>query len=157
MITLPPTKAGADQVTVAWPEAVEVADPIAGASGTVFAVAGVTVLDTVDVAPRPMALMALMVKVEEDKLVSPVMVVVRTGPSTSGLSGLAGFDVTRYPVMSLPPSITGAFQLKMDRVSPIVALPLVGASGTLALIVLPGMIDGAGVARPGTFPNRLAA
>ncbi len=34
---------------------------------------------------------------------------------------------------------------------------LPGASGTLAPIVLSGMIDGAGLARPGTFPNRLAA
>ena len=34
---------------------------------------------------------------------------------------------------------------------------LPGVWGTLALIVLSGMIDGAGLARPGTFPNRLAA
>jgi hypothetical protein len=34
---------------------------------------------------------------------------------------------------------------------------LPGASGTLAPIVLSAMTDGAGLARPGTFPDRLAA
>ncbi len=34
---------------------------------------------------------------------------------------------------------------------------LPGAWGTLSPIALSGMIDGAGLVRPGTFPNRLAA
>ena len=61
-MALPPSEAGAVQVTVALASPA-VAVPMVGAPGTVAAAVGVTELEAAEAAPVPMALVAVTVKV----------------------------------------------------------------------------------------------
>jgi len=44
---------------------------------------------------------------------------------------LPGFEVTVYPVIAEPPSLAGAVNVTVARVFPAVAVPIVGAPGTV--------------------------
>jgi hypothetical protein len=52
----------------------------------------------------------------------------------------AGFDVTVYPVIALPPLLTGAVKVTLACALPPVAVTAVGAPGTVAGVTL---FDGA--------------
>ena len=62
MTALPPSEAGAVQVTVALASPA-VADAAVGAPGTVAAAVGVTAVEAAEAAPVPMALVAVTVNV----------------------------------------------------------------------------------------------
>ena len=86
---LPPSDAGAVQVTVADPEP-PVATTLVGAPGT--AGPGVTELDGADAGPVPIAFVAVTVKVYAVPLVSPVTVVLV--PLVTGGIVTAGEEIT---------------------------------------------------------------
>ena len=132
VMVLPPSEAGADQVTVTWPEAA-VAVPIAGGSGTV---AGVTELEAAEEALVPTALVAVTVKVYDVPLARLVKVKLVVTPSAVGRvvapdTG-GGLAVTLYLVMVLPPSEDGADQVTVACWFPVVAVPMIGGSGAVA-------------------------
>ena len=77
MIALPPSFTGAVKVTVAWALPLTTLIPVA-ASGAVTT--GVTLLDAVEAAPVPIALVAVTVNVYAVPLVSPVTVIGLAAP-----------------------------------------------------------------------------
>ena len=136
MIALPPLLTGAEKVTLAC-ALPPVAVTAVGAPG---AVAGVTLFDGVDAGLDPAALVATTVKVYAVPLVNPVIAcvvdVLPALPSTPP----AGFDVTVYPVIALPPLLTGAVNVTLAVALPPAAVTLVGAPGAPAGVTL---FDGA--------------
>ena len=84
-MALPPLLAGAVKLTVTWPLPA-IAVPTVGAPGMV---AGVTLLDAVDAAPVPFALVALTVKVNALPLARPVTVIGDTAAVAVNPPGLA--------------------------------------------------------------------
>src|SRR3989344_5391008 len=73
------------------------------------------------------------VKVYAWPLVSPVTTMGELAPATGATSG--GLTVTVYPVMDEPPMSVGAVNATDAWVSPAMAVPMVGAPGTMALTV----------------------
>ena len=98
----------------------------------VCAALGVAEFDAADAEPVPAELVAVTVNVYATPLVSPVTV---TGLLAPVPVSPPGFDVTVYPVMLAPPLDTGAVNVMPAWVSPAVAVPMVGAPGTMALTV----------------------
>ena len=133
MIADPPLLAGAVHRTVA--EALPaVAVPIAGAPGASTA-AGVTVFDTAESAPWPTALIARTRKVYAVPLVSPVTArAVAVAGATRAAPWTTPFTRTStwYPVIGEPPVAAGAVHRTVAEALPPVAVPIVGAAGTVA-------------------------
>jgi hypothetical protein len=128
-MALPPSLAGADHATVADSlPAVAAPSVIVGAPGTV---AGVTAFDEADAALFPTLLVARTVKVYGVPLVSPVTVADNVAPLTLA-AWAPGEETAVYPVTTLPPSLAGAVQVITAEPSPRVAVPIVGAPGTVA-------------------------
>ena len=65
-------------------------------------------------------------------LVRPVMLCVRPVVAALASTPPAGFEVTVYPVIALPPLLPGAVKLTLAVVAPGVAVPMVGAPGIVA-------------------------
>jgi hypothetical protein len=128
VIALPPLLAGAVKVTLAC-ALPPVAITFVGAPGTV---AGVTEFDGVDGALDPAALAATTVKVYAVPFVSPVIVCVVFVLPALLSTPPAGFDVTVYPVITLPPLFNGAENVTLACALPPVAVTVVGAPGTVA-------------------------
>ena len=129
VIAVPPFGAGAVKVTVAcvFPR---VAVPIVGAPGTML---GTTPLEALEAAPVPTAFVAWTVKVYAVPFVKPVTV---NGLAPPVAVKPPGLDVTVYPVIGLPPSEAGAVKSTVACVFPAVAVPIVGASGTVIGVTL---------------------
>jgi hypothetical protein len=119
-----------------------VAVPIAGAPGTV---AGVTVLDEAEGVLVPTALVAVTVQDTGVPLASPVTVIGEAGPLA-----LCPPQVAVNPVIADPPS-EPAVKPTVTLVLPAAAVPMVGALGTVAGVMLP---DGA---EAGPVPMALVA
>jgi hypothetical protein len=96
-----------------------------GASGTV---AGVAAFDATDAVLVPSAFVAVTVNVYATPLVSPVTVIGDDPPDA--LTPV--FDVTVYVVIAEPPFELGALNVTVASPLPAVAVPIVGASGTVA-------------------------
>ena len=142
MIALPPVLAGAvnDTVACALPATAAIA---VGAPGTV---AGITLLDAAEGAPLPTAFVATTVNVYAVPFVRPVTV--NGLPAPDDVSP-PGFDATVYPVMGLPPLMLGGVNETLACALLAVAVPIVGAFGTVAGVTV---FDGAdGVLLPTTF------
>jgi len=102
-----------------------VAVPIIGASGTSE---GITVLLGAEALPVPDAFVAVTVKVYEVPFVSHVTV---SGEEPPVAVNPPGLEVTVYEVMALPPLLTGAEKVIVASPLPRVAVPMVGAPGTV--------------------------
>jgi hypothetical protein len=122
---------GAVKVTVAL-ALPAVAVPMVGAPGTVADDIGVTPFDAEEAAPVPTLLVAVTVNVYVVPLVNPVTVIGLDEPVPVIPPGL---DVTVYDVMVAPPLLTGAVNATEALASPAVAVPMVGAPGTVAFMV----------------------
>ena len=125
MIVAPPLP-GAAQVTVASPLP-RVALTAVGAPGLV---AGVTALEAAESEPAPTALTAWTLNVYVVPLARPVTTAEVAAPSTVACWP-PGEAVTTNDVMELPPS-AGAAHETVAEVSPGTAVPIAGASGTVA-------------------------
>ena len=88
-------------------------------------------MDAAEAALLPTALVATTVNVYAVPLVSPVTIAVSVLPPTVAVLP-PGDDVTVYPVMALPPLFVGAVQVTVAWALPPVAVPIVGAPGTVA-------------------------
>ncbi len=119
----PPFETGGVKVTVACPLPA-VAVPIVGASGTV---AGVTELLAIEAVLVPYALVAVTVKVYAVPFVNPKTVSEDEPPEAI----CPPLDVTVYDVIDEPPLLTGAVKVTVACPLPAVAVPIVGASGTV--------------------------
>ena len=115
--------AGAVNVTVAC-ALPAVAVPIVGAPGTV---AGVTLFDAADGALVPTALVAVTVHVTAAPFVSPGTVMGDVAPDALCVS-----HVAVYEVIAEPPLLAGAVKVTVACALPAVAVPIVGAPGTVA-------------------------
>jgi hypothetical protein len=147
VIALPPLLPGAVKVTVAL-ALPAVAMPMVGAPGTVAVPEGVTLLDRADAGPVPIALVAVTVKVYAVPLVKPVTVIGLTVPVAVSPPGL---EVAVYPVIDPPPLLDGAVNAKVACALPAVAVPMVGAPGTVAGVTRLDAADG------GPVPTELVA
>ncbi len=128
VIVLPPVEPMV-HTTVIWPEpGPATAVPMVGAPGTPE---GVTELDAFDAAPTPTALVAVTVKVYAVPFESPVTVAEVAEAPTVAVKP-PGLDVAVNPVIALPPLKAGAVKLIVACVLPGVAVPMVGALGTVA-------------------------
>ena len=96
---LPPSEAGAVQLTVACPLPATAVMPVGGSGGPV----GVTAAEGADAALVPTALAALTVKVYGVPLESPDTTALKLAPPTAAVVP-PGLAVTVYPVIALPPS-----------------------------------------------------
>jgi hypothetical protein len=127
VIVEPPSEAGAVKGTdaCAFPAT---AVPIVGAPGTVT---GVAELEAELAVPVPTAFVAVTVKVYAVPLVSPVTVIVPL-PACAKVPVIpSGDEVAVYPVIVEPPSLAGAVYVTVACAFPPVAVPIVGASGTV--------------------------
>src|SRR5512141_387476 len=99
--------------------------------GAPGAVAGVTELLGADAMPAPAILLATTVNVYAVPLVKPVTIWLN--PVVPALLSVppAGLEVTVYPVMALPPLLAGAVKVTVACALPAVAVPMVGALGTV--------------------------
>jgi hypothetical protein len=120
----PPLLAGAVNVTVACAFPI-VAIPIVGGSGTVE---GVTAFEAELARPVPFPLVAFTVKVYVVPLDRPATVIGLAEPEPVSPPGL---EVTVYPVMAEPPSLVGPLNVTDACAFPAVAIPIVGAPGTV--------------------------
>ena len=132
VIALPPLLTGAVKLTLAW-----ALPPVAVTSvGAPGGVAGVTLFEASEGTLEPIAFVATTVKVYAIPLVSPVITwdvaVVPALLSTPP----AGFDVTTYPVIALPPVLAGAVNVTVACVLPGVAVTFVGGPGAVAGVTL---------------------
>ncbi len=125
VIADPPFETGALKVTVTCPLP-WVAVPMIGASGTV---AGTTELEVADPALSPSAFVAVTVKVYVTPFVNPVTVIGEVPPVAVIPPGE---DVTVYKVIAEPPFLTGTEKIIVASPFPRVAVPMIGASGTVA-------------------------
>ena len=103
-----------------------VAVPIVGAPGTVT---GVTEFEADEAVPVPTAFLAVAVNVYAVPLVRPVTVNGELAPVAVIPPGI---DVTVYPVIGDPPVEDGGVKLTVAWALPGVAVPIVGAPGTVA-------------------------
>jgi hypothetical protein len=94
---------------------------------------GVTLLEAADAGPVPIAFVAFTVKVYAMPFVSPVTVMGLDAPVAVMLPGL---EVTVYEVIALPPFEAGGVKLTVAWALPAVAVPIVGAPGTVAGVTL---------------------
>src|SRR6187551_3785283 len=102
--------------------------------GASFGVAtGVAVFDALDAVLVPILFVALTVKVYPTPLVSPATI---SGEDDPDAVKLPGFEVTTYPVIGEPPVSAGAVNVTVTWPSPGVAVPIVGASGTVTGVPL---------------------
>src|ERR1700736_5288103 len=108
---LPPSDAGAVQLSVTW-ALPPVAATAVGAPGATTGATGVTLFDAIEGRLAPIALIATTVKVYVVPLIRPVPVAVVAGPVTVIVPPFT-LDVTVYPVIGLPPSDDGAVQLSV--------------------------------------------
>ncbi|HET7549055.1 MAG TPA: hypothetical protein VFJ86_14890 [Usitatibacter sp.] len=131
VIAEPPLLAGAVKFTVAC-ALPAVAMPMVGAPGTVT---GVTLLEAAEGALAPTALFAVTVNVYAVPLVSPL-----TGMEAHGAAHdpvmPEGEEVAVYEVIGAPPSLAGAVKVTVAWALPAVAVPIVGAPGTVAGVTL---------------------
>lgn len=123
LIAAPPFADGAEKFTVTCPSAATAVE-IVGALGVVE---GVTELVADDEAPAPFALLATTVNVYAVPFVSPLTVMGLALP----VAIWPPEEVTVYPVMVEPPLDAGAEKLTLAEAFPAVALPMVGAPGTV--------------------------
>jgi hypothetical protein len=126
----PPLFIGGEKMMVASPFPAE-ALPMVGALGTV---AGTIELLVPEAALVPTALVAVTVKVYVVPFVKPVTVKGEAPPVAVKPPGL---DVTVYEVMADPPLVTGAEKVIVASPLPLVAVPIVGAPGTVAGVAAP--------------------
>jgi hypothetical protein len=143
VIDAPPSFAGTVNATetVVLPR---VAVPIVGASGTV---AGVTLFDAADKAPSPIAFVARTLHVTAVPFVKPVTTIGDAVPET-----LCVPHVAVNPVIAEPPVLAGPVNAIDTVVLPRVAVPIVGAPGTVAGVTLFDAADDAPL--PFTFVAR---
>ena len=97
---------------------------------------GVTLLEAAEAKPAPLPFVAVTVKVYAVPLVSPVIAWVKAVVPAFASVPPEGFEVTVYPVIAAPPFDAGAVKLTDACVLPAVAVPMVGAPGTVAGITL---------------------
>ena len=133
---VPPLAAGALKLTVAWAFPATADTPV-GTPGTIL---GVTLLDAVDAAPGPNALVATTVNVYAVPLVSPVTVIGLDAPVPVKPPG---DDVTVYEVTAVPPLAAGALKLTVAWAFPATADTAVGAPGTILGVTLLDAVDAA--------------
>jgi hypothetical protein len=100
---------------------------------------GVTLSDGADACEEPIAFIATTVNVYAVPFVSPYTEIVLVNPVPILPSGL---DITLYPVIGLPPSLTGGVKLTAAWALPAVAVTPVGASGSAAGVTLAVGADG---------------
>ena len=98
----------------------------------------------------PIALLAVTVNVYAVPLVRPVTVMGDAVPATESAPGL---EVTVYPVITDPPSASGAVKVTLACPSPAVAIPIAGAGGGVETSGVT-LLDGADLA---LVPNALLA
>ena len=134
MIIDPPSEVGALKLMVTRPSPA-VAIPMTGALGTVD---GVTLFDAAEEAPVPTALDAATMQVTALPFANPETVI---GDATPELLRVP--QVAVYPVMVLPPLVEGGEKPTVTCVLLAVAMPIVGAPGTVAGTT---MFEGADVA-----------
>ena len=128
MTALPPLLTGAVQDTTA--EALPaVALTAVGAPGAVAGTTGVTAALGLEPALLPTALVAVTVNVYAVPLVRPVTV--QLVAVVQVLVPPVGLEVTAYPVMALPPLLTGAVQDTTACPLPGAAVTSVGAPGVV--------------------------
>ncbi len=122
MIAEPPLLEGKANATETVASAA-VAVPIVGAPGNV---AGVTLFDTPEEGPSPRSFLASTVHVTAVPFVRPVTVI--------GDEPVLLFvpHVALYSVIAEPPSLAGGVKDTVTVVFPLVAVPIVGAPGTVA-------------------------
>jgi hypothetical protein len=107
----PPFDTGATHVMTELAFTFDVATTPVGAPGTVTGIAAAEATESADV---PDALVAVTLKVYQTPFVRPVTTQVRA-PVVVHVRAL-GLDVTVYPVIADPPSVTGAVQVMVDLV-----------------------------------------
>jgi hypothetical protein len=91
-----------------------------------------------DAGPVPTALVAVTEHVYAVPLASPVTVIGEAVPDAVNPPGL---HVAVYEVMGDPPSLAGAMNAIAACMLPAVAVPIVGAPGTVAGVTLPEAAD----------------
>jgi hypothetical protein len=128
MIAEPPSLAGAVNATVAC-ALPAVAVPMVGAPGTPW---GVTLFEGAEAAPVPTELVALTVNVYDVPFVRPVTV----QGDVAHVPVCPPEDVAVYERIVAPPLLPGGVKLTVACALPAVALPIVGASGTVAGVTL---------------------
>jgi hypothetical protein len=89
---------------------------------------GVTEFEAELAGPGPLAFVAVTVKVYAAPLVSPATIIGLVVPVPVIPPGL---EVTVYPVIGEPPLLAGAVNVTMAEAFPAVAVPIVGAPGTV--------------------------
>ena len=127
VIGVPPVEAGAVNETVTWPFP-RTADTAVGEPG---GPSGVTVLDGVEAAPVPAAVVAVTVQLTAVPLASPVTTIGEAGPDA-----LCGPHVAVYVVTGKPPVDAGAVKETVTCALPATAPTPVGAPGTVAGVTL---------------------
>jgi hypothetical protein len=142
VIVEPPLLAGAVNATVAC-ALPAIAVPIVGAPGTVI---GVTLFDAADGAPVPTPFVAVTVNVYAVPLVSPATVIDEQGAAQEPVC--PPDDVAVYAVIAAPPSLAGAENAMLACAAPAVAVPMVGAPGTVAGVTLFDAADAGPVPTP---------
>ena len=105
--------------------------------------AGVTLFDGADAGLDPATFVAITVNVYAVPFVSPVTTCVVDVVPALLSTPPAGLDVTVYPVIALPPLLTGAVKLTLACRLPGVAVTAVGAPGTVRGVTLFDELDGA--------------
>ena len=95
---------------------------------------GVTLFDGAEGALVPIALDAVTVNVYATPLDNEVTVWVKVVLPAFASTPPAGFDVTVYPVIALPPSLAGALKVTLAELLPGDATTLLGGSGTPLLL-----------------------
>ena len=135
---LPPSTAGASQVTVAV-SSPATALTLVGGPGTL---SGTTLADVVDGGLAPRALRAVTVNVYGAPLVRPVTTPVRSVPLTA-FDKPSGLETILYRRIALPPSDAGADQFTVASALPGTAEMFVGASGGPFGVVVADRADGA--------------
>jgi hypothetical protein len=142
----PPLLTGAENVTEAC-ALPAVAAPIVGAPGTV---AGVTLFDAADAGPVPTPFVAMTVKVYAVPFVRPSTVMEVHGAAHVPVKP-PGEDIAVYDVIAEPPLLAGAVKATLACALPAVAVPMVGAPGIVAGVVLFDAADA------GPVPSALVA
>src|SRR5688572_9238134 len=112
-----------------------------GAPGTA---PGVTAFELAEAAPVPTALVAVTVKVYAVPLVRPVTVIDVHGAVQVPVRP-PGDEVAVYAVIAAPPLEAGAVKATVACALPPVAVPMVGAPGTVAGVTLLDAADAAPV------------
>lgn len=126
MTAVPPFETGVDHVKFTLALSAAVATRFAGASGMV---AGVTELLAPDDVLVPIAFVAVTVNVYAVPFVRPVIVIGDEPPEAVNPPVL---EVTVYEIIAEPPLLPGAEKTTLASPFPSVAVPIVGAPGTVA-------------------------